>query len=62
MKKLAIKQISRAEKLRATKDVWASLSREELRLESPTWHYQALQETIARYDAGQEQPIDRPDA
>ena len=35
-----------------------SISREESRLDSPTWHQGALQEAAARYGAGQEQPLD----
>ncbi|MBS0397864.1 MAG: addiction module protein [Proteobacteria bacterium] len=35
-----------------------SISREESRLDSPTWHQVALQEAAARYGAGQEQPLD----
>ena len=50
------------EKLRIMEELWASLSREEDRLESPPWHEQTLGETLARYEAGQEQPIDWADA
>jgi hypothetical protein len=46
------------EKLRAMEELWKSLSREETRLESPTWHKEALRETSARHDAGKEQPVD----
>jgi outer membrane protein TolC len=28
-------------------------------LESPAWHENALRETEQRYEAGQEQPVDR---
>jgi putative addiction module component len=58
MTALAIEQMSWDEKLRTMEELWASLSREESRLESPLWHEQALKETAARYEAGQEQPID----
>jgi hypothetical protein len=34
------------------------LSRKEAQLESPPWHEEALRETVARHDAGKEQPID----
>lgn len=50
--------MSSEEKLRAMEDLWQSLSREEARLESPPWHREALRETAARHDAGEEQPID----
>jgi hypothetical protein len=43
-------------------ELWVSLSREESRLESPLWHQEGLKETVARYDAGKEQPIDWADA
>jgi hypothetical protein len=46
------------EQLRAMEELWESLSREEARLESPTWHKDALRETAAGHDAGKEQPID----
>jgi hypothetical protein len=62
MNTLAIDQMSWDEKLRTMEELWTSLSREESRLESPTWHQEALKETVARYDAGQEQPIDWADA
>ncbi len=58
MSTLAIKQMSWEEKLRAMEELWESLSREESRLDSPPWHEAALQETAARYQAGQEQPLD----
>jgi Putative addiction module component len=59
---LAIKQMSWDEKLRAMEELWESISREESRLDSPRWHEAALQETAARYEAGQEQPLDWADA
>jgi hypothetical protein len=62
MSALAIEQMSWDEKLRTMEELWTSLSREESRLESPPWHEQALKETAARYEAGQEQPIDWADA
>ena len=40
------------------KELWESLSQEEARVESPHWHKEALRETVARHDVGQEQPID----
>ncbi len=58
MSALAIKQMSWEEKLRTMEELWESISREESRLDSPTWHQVALQETAARYGAGQEQPLD----
>ena len=37
---------------------WESLSGVHARLDSPPWHKDAIRETAARHDAGQEQPID----
>ena len=37
---------------------WEWLSQEQVRLESPPWHKEALRETGARYHANKEQPID----
>jgi len=58
MSSLAIKQMSRDEKLRAMEELWELLTGEESRFESPDWHDKALQETAARRKAGEEQPID----
>ncbi len=38
------------------------LSPDESKMDSPTWHQEALEETIARCEAGQERPIDWTDA
>jgi hypothetical protein len=46
------------EKLRAMEGLWQSLSREEAGLESPPWHQEALRETVAHHDFGEETPID----
>jgi Putative addiction module component len=58
MNALTIKQMSWDEKLRAMEELWASLTHEESRLESPTWHQDELHETTARYEAAQEQSVD----
>lgn len=58
MAMLTIKQMSWAEKLQAMEELWESLSRDEGRLESPTWHAEVLEETRQNYAAGREQPID----
>ncbi len=58
MNTLVIKQMSWDEKLRAMEELWESISAEELRLDSPPWHETALQETAARYEDGEEQPLD----
>lgn len=61
MSTLGVKQMSWDEKLRAMEELWESISREESRLESPSWHREALQETAALYEADQEQPLDWDD-
>ena len=53
-----IENMSADEKLRLMEALWESLSRLETQLESPPWHEEALRETAARHDAGEEQPID----
>jgi hypothetical protein len=53
-----IDQMTWDEKLRTMKELWASLGREEERLEWPSWHDDALKETAARYKTCQEQPLD----
>ena len=58
MNSLAIKQMSRDEKLRAMEELWESLSREESRFESPAWHVEALTTTTERRAAGEKQPVD----
>jgi hypothetical protein len=59
---LAIKEMTWDEKLRTTEELRESLSQDETRLESPPWHGDELRKTAARYDAGQERPIDWSDA
>jgi hypothetical protein len=58
MSAFPIKQMSWDEKLRVMEELWASLSQDESRLQSPLWHEDALRETTARYEAGQEQSVD----
>jgi len=58
MNALAIDQMSWDEKLRTMELLWISLSQDESRLESPSWHQAALREATARYEAGHEQPVD----
>jgi len=58
MSALTIENMTWDEKLRAMEELWKSLSREEARLESPSWHEEELRETAARHDAGKEQPVE----
>jgi hypothetical protein len=53
---LTIKQMSWAEKLQAMEELWESLSRDEDRLESPTWHAAVLEETPHNCAAGHKAP------
>lgn len=41
---LPLKKMSRNDKLRAMEALWADLSRDEAKLESPEWHVEALRE------------------
>ena len=41
---LSLKKMSRDEKLRTMEALWADLSQDEDRLESPAWHGHALRE------------------
>ena len=42
---LAIKRMSRADKLRTMEALWAGLAKDETRMDSPAWHAEALRET-----------------
>jgi hypothetical protein len=54
----AIENMSADEKLRLMEALWESLSGKEARLESPTWHKEALLETVVRHNAGKELQIE----
>lgn len=54
---LQISQMSREEKLRVLEAIWAELSRDDVQVESPTWHEEVLKETEARVAAGQERIV-----
>lgn len=55
---LQLKQMSRQEKLVAMEAIWADLSSDPVRIESPSWHKDALAETEDRVARGLESPID----
>jgi hypothetical protein len=42
---LAIRRMSREDKLRAMEELWADLSQDEMETDSPDWHGQVLRET-----------------
>ena len=59
---IEIKHLSREEKLRVMEAIWEDLSKEEEKVESPTWHQEALQETDHRLRSGEESIVDWQDA
>ena len=54
MSALEIQRMPRQEKLRLMEALWADLSRDDMELESPAWHADALRETSARVAGGKE--------
>jgi len=56
--KLDLNGMTRQEKLIAMEALWNDLSGNELDLESPGWHQEALMETEAKVQAGLEPVID----
>ena len=59
---LAIKQLSREEKLRMMEAIWEDLSRDEQSIQSPQWHESILQETEQRVQSGKEGILDWQEA
>ncbi|MEE8124437.1 MAG: addiction module protein, partial [Nitrospirales bacterium] len=55
---IAIKQLSRAEKLRVMEAIWEDLSSEDQSIQSPAWHESVLKETEQRVQAKQEKILD----
>ena len=49
---LPLQKMSRDEKLRAMEALWADLSKDDDRFESPTWHAHALREAERAVKAG----------
>ena len=49
---LPLQKMSRKEKLIALEELWADLSRDEMELDSPGWHADALRETERLVKAG----------
>ena len=58
MSTLEIQQMPRQEKLQLMEALWADLSRDDMELESPAWHADALRETSARVARGEEKILD----
>jgi hypothetical protein len=55
---IQIERMSREEKLQTMEALWADLSRDDARVESPAWHRDVLKETEARVVAGEEKMAD----
>ena len=59
---MAIKQLSRAEKLQVMEALWEDLSNNDQSIQSPAWHESSLQETEQRVQSGQEKILDWKEA
>ncbi len=55
---IEISHLSREEKLRVMEDIWEDLSKDEIAVDSPSWHHTALQKTKLRVESGQETIVD----
>ncbi len=55
---IEISHLSREEKLRVMEDIWEDLSKDEIEVDSPNWHRDALRKTELRVDSGQEKIVD----
>lgn len=62
MSALEIQRMPRQEKLKLMEALWADLSRDEVELESPAWHADALRETSERRARGEETSLDSEQA
>lgn len=49
---LPLKRMSRVQKLRAMEELWADISRDDDRYESPAWHKDALEEATRAVKSG----------
>ncbi len=52
-----IARMSREEKIRVMEAIWTDLSQNAAEVESPAWHKDALEETRARVESGEEKPV-----
>lgn len=55
---LPLQSMTTAEKLEVMEAIWADLSRDEAKLDSPAWHEQVLHERDAAVRDGRETPLD----
>jgi hypothetical protein len=59
---LPLQKMSREEKLRAMEALWADLSKDEDRFESPAWHEQALRDAERAVNDGRAELSDWEEA
>lgn len=59
---MAIKQLSREEKLQIMEAIWEDLSHEAQLVQSPAWHESQLRETEQRIQSGKEHILDWKEA
>ena len=59
---MAIKQLTREEKLQVMEAIWEDLSHEDQLVQSPAWHESQLRETEQRIQSGKEQILDWKEA
>ncbi len=59
---LPLNKMSRSEKLRAMEALWADLSADEAKIDSPAWHEEALKETERLVKNGKVKFIDWDEA
>jgi len=59
---LAIKQMSREDKLRVMEAIWEDLSSDAQSIQSPAWHESVLEETEGRVQSGKEKILDWQEA
>jgi putative addiction module component (TIGR02574 family) len=53
-----IKQLPRVEQVKLMEILWQELSADQSALEMPSWHAEELQDTLARFNEGKEEPMD----
>jgi hypothetical protein len=55
---LPLDRMTREEKLRVMEELWADLSREEGKFESPAWHADVLRERVEAVKSGKDTFVD----
>jgi hypothetical protein len=59
---LPLKKMSRSDKLRAMEAIWADLSGDDAKVDSPAWHADALKETERLVKSGKAKFMDWDEA